>query len=307
MTDGGFDLGPWPERLKSLATRWTTFTAFGSFVLYLLGYLALRFHLTALGIGTDLSVLDERYLFTGARFMVYAASAIPIAILLAALPGIALVAALRFSPALRRWLATRLGTPRGAAAAGIVVSVATIQLVMRRCFDLGDMLLAKQPPDTAPWLVAVLRDPALMPAFFAAMIAGTALPIAALAVASRAPADPAKAGARPEWAAGLLAVLVAIQLLLLPVNFGYLVVDKSLPRVAAIGDRPAEPGQQAWLVWEGKDGMTYLVRHGDGTRTLMTIPRPDGKARVAVEIVGYDPWTIFFQTANSAGGGETAR
>jgi hypothetical protein len=300
MTVAGWSLGPWPERLKELATRWTTFTAFGTFVLYLLGYLALRFHLTALGIGTDLSVLDERYLFTGARFLVYAASAIPIAILLAVVPGALLVGALRLWPRLGRWLRARVGTPRGAAIAGVVVSVAMIQLVMRRCFDLGDMLLATQVPDTTPWLAALLRDPALMPVFFAAMIAGTALPVVALVVASRAPADTEKAGAGPDWVAGLLALLVAIQLLLLPVNFGYLVVDKSLPRVAAIADRPAAPGQQAWLVWEGKDGMTYLVRHADGARTLLTIPRPDGK-RVAIEIVGYDSWTSLFQTANAGG------
>ena len=60
------DLG---DKVKGLAGTWTAYTALGSFTVYLLGYLTLRFHLTALGVGTDLAVLDERYLFAGAKFL----------------------------------------------------------------------------------------------------------------------------------------------------------------------------------------------------------------------------------------------
>ena len=70
------------ERIKLIGGSWTAYMAVGSFVLYVLGYLALRFHLTALGIGTDLAVLDERYLFTGARFLVYVAASMTSAVLL---------------------------------------------------------------------------------------------------------------------------------------------------------------------------------------------------------------------------------
>jgi len=63
------------DKAKTFAVDWTAYAALGSVVLYLLGYLALRFHLTVLGIGTDLSVLDERYLFAGAKFLVYLVSA----------------------------------------------------------------------------------------------------------------------------------------------------------------------------------------------------------------------------------------
>jgi hypothetical protein len=66
------------DRVKTLAVDWTAYAALGSFVLYLLGYLTLRFHLTALGIGSDLSVLDERYLFAGAKFLVYLVSPSPL-------------------------------------------------------------------------------------------------------------------------------------------------------------------------------------------------------------------------------------
>ncbi|MGH8532426.1 MAG: hypothetical protein ACREV1_06750, partial [Gammaproteobacteria bacterium] len=76
---------PWQtvkDQLSALAGNWASYTALGSFTLYVLGYLSLRFHLTALGIGTDLAVLDERYLFTGARFFVYLVSTVPTVILL---------------------------------------------------------------------------------------------------------------------------------------------------------------------------------------------------------------------------------
>jgi hypothetical protein len=73
------------ERIKALGGDWTKYTVVGSFLLYMVGYLAVRFHLTAIGIGTDLAVLDERYLFTGARFLVYLVAAVP-NLVLAAMP-----------------------------------------------------------------------------------------------------------------------------------------------------------------------------------------------------------------------------
>ena len=47
-------------------------------------------------------------------------------------------------------------------------------------------------------------------------------------------------------------------------------------------------GQDAWLVWEGNTGMTYLVRgaaQDDARRSLVTLNRSDVKR---VEILGYD-------------------
>ncbi len=70
------------EKIKMIGGVWATYTALGSFVLYLLGYLSLRYQLTVLGIGTDLAILDERYLFAGARFMVYLVSTVPTVLLL---------------------------------------------------------------------------------------------------------------------------------------------------------------------------------------------------------------------------------
>jgi hypothetical protein len=59
------------ETVLKLAGNWASVTALGGFAVYFLGYLIVRFHLTVFGIGTDLSVVDERYLFAGAKFLVY--------------------------------------------------------------------------------------------------------------------------------------------------------------------------------------------------------------------------------------------
>lgn len=278
----------WGATLKELASRWTAYTAFGTFVLYLLGYLALRFHLTALGVGTDLSVLDERYLFTGARFLVYSLSSIPIALVLVALPAALGYAAYRVLPAAtRRALAAAgrrfLASPRALTSAGVVLSVVLVQLVMRRSFELSNVLLAARVPREPELLAALLDRPQLMPSFFSALLAGV-VAVATLLIAAVRAAGPER---RLTVGRGLLVVMLMIQVLLLPVNYGVLIVDKWLPQVAAMGKEPLPEGGAAWLVWEGKDGVTYLLRRTGNRRALVTVPRQDS---TRIEIRGYDSW-----------------
>jgi CHAT domain-containing protein len=66
-----------------------------------------------------------------------------------------------------------------------------------------------------------------------------------------------------------------------------LVMDKSLARVTSVGADPVRAGQRAWLVWDGKDGITYFQRKTeDNIRSLITVPRAEAKQ---TEITGYDP------------------
>src|SRR6185503_19541464 len=207
------------SRLSSLGANWMTYSVVANLVLYVVGYLTLRFHLTAMGLGTDLDlpVFDERYLFTGARFLVYLVAAVP-SIILVALPVAVLVGvAVRIVPEearlrARLWLqdANRLTL------VGIVFSVLMIQLVMRQCFVFSDLLLAPELPRTPAWLVNLLVDGSLMPLYFSALV-----PAAGFAAFAR----------------GLLVFLAAVQLLLLPINYGVLIIDKTLPRVASLNDK----------------------------------------------------------------------
>jgi hypothetical protein len=268
------------DRVKALGSDWTKYSVVGSFVLYVVGYLALRFHLTAIGVGTDLAVLDERYLFTGARFAVYVVAAVP-SVLLMAMP-FALGAWALWKVASVRRTVTRwwLAEPAAFGVAGIIFAVLAIQLVMRQCFTIANLLLAPPQPMQPSWLVGLLLDDRLMPLYFSALVAACAVPLVILAALRQVDGL-----ASLTMIKGLLAFLAAVQLLLLPINYGVLVVDKTLPRVTTTGDKPLNGGDEAWLVWEGKDGVTYLVRSATGTRTLLTLPRSEIKR---TEIIGFD-------------------
>lgn len=271
------------ERVKALAGDWTKYTVVGSFLLYVAGYLALRFHLTAIGVGTDLAVLDERYLFTGARFLVYLVSAVP-NIVLIALPVLLIVWPLcALLPGVARANACAwVMKPMRLAVFGIVFAVIMIQFVMRQCFAFSDLLLAPGLPSEPVWLVKLLLNDRLMPLYFSCIVAACAVPLATLAALRQAEAHSGSAA----FAKGLLAFLAAVQLLLLPVNYGVLIVDKTLPRVASLGDKPLGDGEEAWLVWEGKEGVTFLFRNQEKKRrALITLPRTEVKR---MEILGFD-------------------
>jgi hypothetical protein len=271
------------ERIKTLAGDWAKYTVVGSFLLYLVGYLSLRFHLTAIGIGTDLAVLDERYLFAGARFFVYLVSSVPNIVLVALPLALATWVVFRFLPGstgarVRAWVAQ----PTRLTVFGIVFAVIAIQFVMRQCFVFSDLLLARNLPPEPAWLVKLLLDDRLMPLYFSLLTALCAVPLAILAVLRNTEAQSPSAA----LAGALLAFLAAVQILLLPINYGVLIADKALPRVAALGDKPLADGEEAWLVWEGKDGITFLVRSQDrARRALVTLPRAEVKR---TEILGYD-------------------
>lgn len=55
--------------------RWwgegTTIAAVLTFIAYFFGYLSLRFHLTAMGVEPVLKILDDRYLYAAANFLVF--------------------------------------------------------------------------------------------------------------------------------------------------------------------------------------------------------------------------------------------
>lgn len=267
------------ERIKAIGADWTKYAVVGSFLLYVLGYLALRFHLTALGVSTDLNVLDERYLFAGARFLVYAVTSVP-NILLLALPlllaGWVLLRLLSVDTRARAL--QRLMRPRLLLGFGLLFSMASI-VVMRQCFRFSNLLLAQQLPTDPAWLVAIILDDRLIGHYFAGLIAACALTLAVL-WALRGRGLPG--GARAAQA--LLAFLAAVQLLMLPINYGVLIADKTLPSLTAVGDKLLAQDERAWLVWEGKDGVTYLLSRGD-RRVLLTLPRSEVRR---IEIAGFD-------------------
>src|SRR5438067_6620473 len=269
------------DSLRGVIAKWAVITAIWTFLLTGASYLSLRFQLTAFGVGTDLSVLDERYVFEGAKFLLTIVLVFPLALALA-VPTAALVwVAGRLLPGAREAIVHRWTTrPRYPLAIGIVFAVALIQTVMSKCLIFNNLLIAPTMPldDYGyTWFAnLLLGGETMVSLYYVALIAGVAMTaVCALAIVAWSPL-----GLIDRMMRGVLFTLLGIELLLLPVNYGYLSVRRSLPRVAA------STSARTWLVWEGKEGVTYLVREENGQRRLVTVARNEVKR---TEIVAYDP------------------
>jgi hypothetical protein len=274
------------EKLSDFMGKWTSYAAFGSFLLYLFGYLTLRFQLSTYGLVTDLDLLDEKYLFAGCRFLVYFISSVPNVIIIF-LPLLAISTILykllprtvraRIRLRVTKWCAD----PLRLSCLGIVIATLSIQFAMRKCFAFGNLLLAQQLPDR--WISSVLlTDVGRMSLYFAGLISLTSL---AAAIAWYACAQWSAATTIAKFAVATLVVLVAMEFLLLPVNYGVLVSTRQLPRVAEFpGDSQSLDSQRAWLVWNSKETLTYFIFGPQNSRMLLTVPRKD----TPVKIVAYD-------------------
>jgi hypothetical protein len=266
-----------PELLESFLGSWTSYATVGSFLLYFFGYLALRFQWHALGVTTDLSALDERYFFAGARFLMYLASAVPVMVMICAVfvPPIYL---LTWIPLLRRGIDRLLSTwrsqPRFPLTFGILLALVLIQKLMRPCFQFSGILLAPNLPKDFPasWLLHPDEGPLNL--LFAFMLAGT-LMSAALLYAGGARAEGVDS-VKDRALRGILGSLVIVQTLLLPVNYGMLAGNRWLPRLSNSGLPKQLDGREVWYVAEGAEWATFLSREpGSGRRRLLALPKKD--------------------------------
>jgi uncharacterized membrane protein len=274
------------EKLGSLAGKWTAYAAFGSFLLYLFGYLTLRFQLSTYGVATNLDFFDEKYLFAGCRFLVFLVTSVPNILIIVLLLVAIFYVPYKLVPASMRdrmkgRTANWCSKPNRLPLLGVIMGVVFIQFLMRRCFAFGNVLLCKELPDE--WISSVLlTSQGKLSFYFSGLVAVTLLTGAVLFyVLSRATATTDEA----KLLVGMLVFLVAVEALLLPVNYGVLISTQQLPRVAqAAGEDNVRSGKSYWLVWDSKDAATYFVRDSNDERSLLTVPKKDSK----VKIVAYD-------------------
>ena len=274
------------EQVGSLAGKWTAYAAFGSFLLYLFGYLTLRFQLSTYGVATNLDFFDEKYLFAGCRFLVYLVSSVPnILIIVLVLAAIGYVpyrlVPISLKVRLKRWVSDWCATPIRLPLLGVVLGVVLIQFVLRKCFAFGNVLLGKELPDE--WITSILlTSDGKLSLYFSGLVAGVLLTAAILLYVVRRGTATTSAS---QFFVGILVFLLAVEFLLLPINYGVLISTQQLPRVDGFsGDEKAAADQRDWLVWDSKDAITYFVRDSKDQRMLVTIPRKDAGVRV----VAYD-------------------
>src|SRR5215471_11009832 len=272
------------EELGGLAGRWTAYAAFASFLLYLFGYLTLRFQLSTFGAATNLDIFDEKYLFAGCRFLVYLVSSVPniliVVLILAALGYIPYrLIPLSVKEALRKRIADWSAKPTHLPLLGFVF---------------GNVLLRKHLPDE--WLSSVLlTNEARLSLYFSALLAGTLLTGGILLLIRRGGASITPLS---RILTALLIFLFAVEFLLLPANYGVLVSTQELPRIVEGGGTGNSPaGLTSWLVWESKDALIYFVRGREDQRMLVTVPRKDTR----ISVVAYDNIFCVLFGANQAG------
>lgn len=276
------------DNLAGFAGKWTAYAAFGTFLVYLLGYLTLRFQLSTYGVVADLDAFDEKYLFAGNRFLVYLVASVPNVLLIVGVLAVAVYLPYRLirpstTARIARWGATWIARPAVVPLFGTVLALALIQLVLRRCFVLGNVLLAPKLPEYE-WIDGILLgDDTDRSLFFSGLVVSLLLTAGLLGVARR---PSARTTTLSRILTALLVFLVAVELLLLPVNYGILIASQELPRVSEQGNAvTSTKGDQIWLVWQSKETLTYLVRApSENRRALVTIPRKDTR----ITIVAYE-------------------
>jgi hypothetical protein len=276
-------------KFGTFAGKWPSYASFATFLLYLFGYLALRFQLMAYGVVTDLDVFDEKYWFAGCSFVVNFLLAL--LYVLFSLGFLGLIAFIFSRPIPKRYRG-RLGArvrsvlnhSLGLLIAGCLAALLLIQGALRQCLLLHNLLLADHLPDV--WISRILQaGETSQEWYFVGIVAGLLLTVALLGAGVRQRSPTAVVSGAQKLCAGLLAFLIASEFLLLPINFGMLINSRQLPRVGQISTTETLPdGTAAWLLWENKDVLTYFLLDRGRHRSLVTLPHKDNR----IVIVGND-------------------
>lgn len=179
------------QHLGTLTGSWATYAAFGTIGLYVFGYFSLHFHLAALGIVTDLPLLDERYLFAGVEFLVYLLFSTGVLVMLALILSSLLFFLLlplrlllkllpvSFEQVVNIWshFLAWWGVPQRLALTGIVIAVVLFQF-MRPPLYMDNLLLSLTlPPPTWYQSLLVDRTVVLSQLYIIGLGSGTALTV----------------------------------------------------------------------------------------------------------------------------------
>lgn len=271
------------EKVETPLTGWAANLAMvlgtGTGVLHAIGYVSLRFRLRALGVEMDHGMIDERFLFEGARCLLQLLTTVPLLVLLAS-PVVILGALLRrvpgIGPVIEGLLARASGAPpRGLVVVGVAWAVVAVQFVMHHVIHFQNLLLDPVPCDP-PWLRSVMLDGSgWLAAFYFVSLLALLAPTAFTFL--RLP----KTGWRP--ARGLLGLLLFVQVLLLPVHFGIVGAAAPLARLAELPGEPAS--SRVWQAFATDESAVFLIeRPGPPTERRLVTLKTEGLERL--EVVG---------------------
>jgi hypothetical protein len=275
------------EKVGELLGKWTSVAAVGTFLLYLFGYLALRFQLSTYGVVTNLDVFDQRYLLAGDRFLVYLVSTAPHVLLFAFVAAGIVYLPFRLLPSTLRtrlgaWMIALSRRAVGVPLIGCLAALALVETLMRKCLIFSHLLFAPELPRYA-WLDdLLLGDSGAKTLFFGGLLAGVLL-TGLIWHRSIQVMD----AERPLscMLTAILTFLWAVEILLLPVNYGVLIASPQLPRVENSSLQARPPGERLWLAWDAKEARVYFALGADGRRAMISMPGGDAR----IDVVAFDP------------------
>ena len=280
------------DHVRALAVLSAAVAGIGSFSLYLFGYLALRARLTALGIQTDLDFVDERYLSEGANFFLYSTSVLTNLLLIIIFLGVLVSLIylivkficriifniehedlLKFLTSFKPW---KNLNESHLALLGVVISVFTIQILSKKAFNYSNVLLT--PIEFNDFHMSkIYMEKFDIYTYFHLLVVLNFL-VAILFFASRSSISKSKIHSNISI---LLVLLLAMQTLFLPINYGVLVrAGTNLPRITEMisGNRQVID-KPAWLAWEGAQSFTLLVEDvadfPGNQRAFITVDKKD--------------------------------
>jgi hypothetical protein len=260
-----------PEAVtKNLGAMLTTAAGLG----YACGFLVVRARAHALGTDPGFVLLDQNYVFAGFRFAL-----ITLFVLLVAAPGLLLIAAAGS-------LVARFGSRRirhsleWAAAVGLgVLTVTGFYLTLRVQNVLLEPSIAICRTALADAAIDDSNNLGVLVILVATMVAACSI----LWMRARA------GHVQLDNLTRLLGVIVALNLLLLPILHGTFVTDRKAYRLAGVPEKLADVDPPLWLIDRGADDRVILLAHAKNGRVEL-IPikadKLDGIGTVEVTSLG---------------------
>ena len=250
--------------LQDLGRTWASIAALVVAGLYVMGFIALRFHFQVLGVETESSVIDISYLTAGGRVMIWL-------LLLGILVGLPILL-------LGRLL---LCLPRIRPGDTVDTVFAVILAVMALVF-----LAALTPAD-------VLRHPDGTPAWFTHQDLGIAVVAAFAAMATELLAVIFAAGrwrrtGRFDTLLGFLGLIAVAGVVALVGLHGIYFIPKHAERLTPVPTALSDRAREVWLVYRGTGKATLFYCTDKGERVLTTLPVNDidGVAATAPQPIG---------------------
>ncbi len=222
--------------------------------------------MTVMGVASGLESFDQRYIFAGARFLLYTTTGAPI-LLMFLLPISPIYPVLSrrlgFWPEhFWKWLTT--GSVR-AYVIGIAVSVVSIEFPMRLCLQFENVLVKSELSGPGDSLFFVSEWKKLLFLFVLLGSIGVAVAIWRRGVSQ---ADSGNA----VWLHYIGLFSIGVQFIFLPINYGTYFDQREVPRVRVTTSAgPALRDHTTWLIAEGPDDLSFFVWQGQGK--IVSIPK----------------------------------